>query len=140
MEPLPKNYNPRLQDKNILTQYRTENPWGMETQIDLQSCNPLLIRDPQKVVEYINALCQLIKMRKFQDTIVHRFGEDPRVTGLSFIQFIETSLISGHMAEESNGAYINIFSCKEYPPYTAAGFTASFFEAKTSRVTVQFRG
>lgn len=54
-------------------------------------------------------------------------------------QLIETSPVSGHLAEESDSAYIDIFSCKGYPPYRAAAFCRDFFGAQTMRVNVVLR-
>jgi S-adenosylmethionine/arginine decarboxylase-like enzyme len=45
------------------------------------------------------------------------------------IQLIETSLISGHFANLTNNAYIDIFSCKPYEPDQVVVFTKDFFEA-----------
>jgi hypothetical protein len=45
-------------------------------------------------------------------------------------QLIETSLVFGHFANQSNVAYPDIFSCKEYPSKKAADFCKKFFEAK----------
>ena len=78
-------------------------------------------------------------MKKFGPTVVVNFGEDPRVSGYSMTQLIETSLISGHFANQSDAAYIDIFSCKAYPPYVAAAFAKEFFEAQEVRVSIHFR-
>jgi len=62
------------------------------------------------------------------------FGEDERVSGYSMTQLIETSLISGHFANLTNSAYIDIFSCKYYDPQTAADFTQRFFQGKEMKI------
>jgi S-adenosylmethionine/arginine decarboxylase-like enzyme len=105
----------------------------------LQGCNPALIRNAEKIYAFVDALCRLIDMKKFGPTVVVDFGKDPRVSGFSMTQLIETSLISGHFANQSNAAYIDIFSCKVYPPYVAATFAKEFFEAQEVRVTINFR-
>lgn len=66
-------------------------------------------------------------------------GCEPRVSGYSMTQLIETSLISGHFANESNAAYLDIFSCKFYLPYVVATFARAFFGAQEVRVTATFR-
>lgn len=126
-------------DVKIMERYAQENPWGLATSVDLQDCNPSLIRSAEKIRGFVDALCKLIDMNKFGPTVVVDFGEDPRVSGYSMTQLIETSLISGHFANTSNAAYIDIFSCKAYPPYVAAEFAREFFEAQDMRVSINFR-
>jgi len=54
-------------------------------------------------------------------------------------QLIETSLLSAHFANDTNAAYIDIFSCKEYAPSVASAFCKKFFGAKGMNTTVFFR-
>ena len=128
-----------IYDARIMKRYKQENPWGLAISVDLQGCNPSLIRSEEKIREFVDELCRLIEMKKFGPTVVVDFGEDPRVSGYSMTQLIETSLISGHFANTSNAAYIDIFSCKAYPPYVAAAFAREFFEAQEMRVSINFR-
>ena len=111
-----------------------DNNWGLLTSIDLHHCNPDLIRDPEAIKRYVDKLCQLIEMKRFGDTQVVHFGEDEKVAGFSMIQLIETSLISGHFANQTNHAYIDIFSCKYYDPQVAADFTQEYFQAKDIKI------
>jgi S-adenosylmethionine/arginine decarboxylase-like enzyme len=126
-------------DTTIIERYRQEKPWGLATSVDLGGCNPALIRSAEKIRAFVDALCTLIDMKKYGPTVVVDFGNDPRVSGYSMTQLIETSLISGHFANQSNAAYIDIFSCKVYPPYTAAIFAKEFFEAQEVSVAINFR-
>ena len=126
-------------DAAIMEHYQQEQPWGLATSIDLQGCNPSLIRSAEHIRAFVDALCRLIEMKKFGPTVVVNFGEDPRVSGYSMTQLIETSLISGHFANQSNAAYIDIFSCKAYSPSVAARFASEFFEAQEMRVSMNFR-
>jgi len=128
-----------IYDARIMKRYEQENPWGLAISVDLQGCNPSIIRSDEKIREFVDTLCDLIDMKKFGPTVVVDFGEDPRVSGYSMTQLIETSLISGHFANTSNAAYIDIFSCKAYPPYVAASFAREFFEAQEMRVSINFR-
>ena len=128
-----------IYDARIMKRYEQENPWGLAISVDLQGCNPAIIRSEEKIREFVDVLCRLIDMKKFGPTVVVDFGEDLQVSGYSMTQLIETSLISGHFANTSNAAYIDIFSCKAYPPYVAASFAREFFEAQEMRVSVNFR-
>jgi S-adenosylmethionine/arginine decarboxylase-like enzyme len=134
------HYNISLDhDTAIMEHYRQEQPWGLATSIDLQECNPALIRSAEHIRAFVDALCILIEMKKFGPTVVVDFGEDPRVSGFSMTRLIETSLISGHFANQSNAAYIDIFSCKAYLPSVAAAFAREFFDAQEVRVSIHFR-
>ena len=116
-----------------------KSPWGLQTSLDIYECDPGIIRDRDLIKQYVIELCELIQMRRFGECQVVHFGEDERVAGYSMIQLIETSLISGHFANLSNAAYIDIFSCKGYDPETAADFTQSFFRGKRMEVHVTKR-
>ena len=126
-------------DKEILLKFQREKPWGLSCSVDLKSCNPSTIRDAKKIKIFVDQLCKLIDMKKFGKTQIVNFGEDPRVSGFSMTQLIETSLISGHFANQTNAAYLDIFSCKEYPPYKTVEFCKKFFGAKKVRVDITFR-
>lgn len=126
-------------DEEIVKRYNDENPWGMSTCVDLYNCNPETIRSAEKIRQFVDELVKLIDMKKFGECTVVDFGDNPRVSGFSMTQLIETSLISGHFANNTNVAYLDIFSCKAYPPYKAAEFCQKFFEAKEVEVRVNFR-
>jgi S-adenosylmethionine/arginine decarboxylase-like enzyme len=112
--------------------------WGLSTAVDLQDCRPDTIRDPEHIKAYVMALCELIGMNRYGDCQIVHFGEG-RVAGYSMIQLIETSLISGHFANETNRAYLDIFSCKGYDPAVVEAFSKRFFGARTSTSSVTLR-
>jgi len=120
--------------------YENKDCWGISTSIDLQNCNPDIIRSKEKMEEFLIAIVKEINMKAFSDPIIVRFGDNPDVTGYSIAQLIETSLISGHFAEKDNSAYIDIFSCKSFDPNKAALFCKNFFGAVTMKYTSLFRG
>lgn len=128
-----------MKDSQIIKKFHKEKPWGMSMSVDLYDCNPQTIRSAEKIKQYVVELCDLIKMKRFGETQVVDFGEDPRVSGYSMTQLIETSLISGHFANESNAVYLDVFSCKEYPPNVVIEFSKTFFEAKDVKYTITFR-
>jgi S-adenosylmethionine/arginine decarboxylase-like enzyme len=119
--------------------YEVNNCWGLLSSLDAKNCDPELIRSADAIKEYVIKLCDLIGMKRFQDTLVVNFGEDEKVAGYSMVQLIETSLISGHYANLTNAAYIDVFSCKIYDPYVAAEFTREFFKASDAAVHLCFR-
>ena len=114
-------------------------PWGVLTSLDIYDCDPKIIRDDNHIKRYVIELCDLIKMKRFGECQIEHFGNDDRVAGYSMCQLIETSLISGHFAEFSNSAYIDIFSCKSYDSEKVAAFSQTFFIASSIRIHVTER-
>ena len=112
--------------------------WGLSTAVDLQDCRPETIRDRDHIETYIIALCNLIGMKRYGDCQIVHFG-DGRVAGYSMIQLIETSLISGHFANDTNRAYLDIFSCKGYDAVVVEEFSRKFFGARSSTISITLR-
>jgi S-adenosylmethionine/arginine decarboxylase-like enzyme len=102
--------------------------FGRSTSIDIIDCNPYIIRDAGLIQKYINVIVELLEMKKYGESNITYFGKE-KVSGFSFTQLIETSLISGHFCELKNTGYIDIFSCKEYSCTNASAFTKQYFEA-----------
>ncbi len=118
-------------DSKLKSEFEEGKSWGLATGINLYDCNPEYIRNAEKIKEYICKLCELIKAERFGECIVIDFGENPKVTGFSMTQLIETSLISGHFGMPNNPfAYLDVFSCAYYNPKTVIEFSVKFFEAK----------
>jgi len=116
-----------------------KNYWGQEIAIDLYDCDPEIIRSHRKITEFVIKLCKLIKMKRYGKCHVVNFGEEERVAGYSMFQLIETSNVSGHFANATNNAYINIFSCKEFDEKVVEDFCVEFFKAKDVRSIVNYR-
>ena len=126
-------------DAEIVAQFKQRGCWGLYTSVDLKGCDPASIRDPEKIHRFIIELCDLIEMKRFGEPQIVHFGPTERVAGYSMTQLIETSLISGHFANETNAAYLDIFSCKEYEPSKAAEFCRDFFVFLSVTYQVLFR-
>lgn len=120
-------------------EYQNKNPWGVLSSIDIYEADPEIIRDADKIRDFVHELCDLIKMKRFGECQVVHFGEDERVAGFSMTQLIETSLISGHFANESNAVYLDVFSCKFYEPRQVAEFAVSFFKGKHYKMQMALR-
>ncbi len=105
--------------------------FGYELVINLYECDIDMISSKKKLQEYVDKLCDLIKMVKYGKTLLPYFGENAAFTkGYTLVQLIETSSITGHFSEFWKTAYINIFSCKAYDHKIARKFTRDFFKAK----------
>ncbi len=116
-----------------------EDPWGLACSFDIYNCNPEIIRDANKIQEFVIKLCDLIEMKRFGETIIVNFGEEERVAGYSMVQLIETSLISAHFANLSGTVYLDVFSCREYDPETVESFAKEFFEGNSCIINKNIR-
>ena len=114
-------------------------PWGWSTTIDLYNCDLELITNPKVIEEYVDELVELLEMKKYGECHIVNFGKDPKVTGYSMFQLIETSNISAHFADLTKTAYIDIFSCKYYDPKKAALYSKTKFNAEQYHITTQNR-
>lgn len=108
----------------------TPQYWGLSSCIDLYECDLSLMKDADAIRDFVKELCDRIKMKRYGETQVVHFGEDPRVNGFSMTQLIETSLISAHFAEASRTIYLDVFSCAPYEPKDVAEFALKYFKGK----------
>lgn len=119
--------------------FERSKAWGLLTSVDIYGCDPDKIRCSESIKSFVKELCVKIDMKRYGDCVTVHFGEDERVSGFSMTQLIETSLISGHFAEESNAAYLDVFSCKFYEPRDVAEYAVSFFEGNNYKMQVALR-
>jgi S-adenosylmethionine/arginine decarboxylase-like enzyme len=87
--------------------------WGFHSAIDLARCKPNLIRCPVNIANFTKHLVKKIDMKAYGEPQIVMFGEGNK-KGYTLVQLIETSNITAHFCEETNDAYIDIFSCKPY--------------------------
>ncbi|MFH1444677.1 MAG: S-adenosylmethionine decarboxylase [Candidatus Peregrinibacteria bacterium] len=121
-------------------EYEQSNAWGLATSADIHGCNPDIIRDADAIKLFTKKLCDKLGMKMFGETVVVDFGDDPRVSGFSLTQLIETSLVSGHFANQTNSVYLDVFSCKHYNAQTIVDFALSFFEGTSFNAHCILRG
>ncbi len=120
-------------------EFTDANAWGLLASIDLYECSPATIRDAEAIKRFVVELCERIGMRRYGECQVVHFGDDPRVSGFSMTQLIETSLISAHFANETNATYLDVFSCQYFDPEVTAQFAQEFFGAETFTLNVTLR-
>jgi S-adenosylmethionine decarboxylase len=113
--------------------------WGISSSIDLYECELGLMQNADAIREFVKILCDRIKMKRYGETQVVYFGEDPRVTGFSMTQLIETSLISAHFADASCAIYLDVFSCAPYEARDVAEFAKEYFNAASYNLNVAYR-
>jgi S-adenosylmethionine decarboxylase len=127
-----------LHGTNLQMEAETEY-WGVSSSIDLYDCDLALMQNADAIREFVKILCDRIKMRRYGETQVVFFGDEPRVQGFSMTQLIETSLISAHFADASRAIYLDVFSCAPYDPEDAAKFAKEYFKADRYNLNVANR-
>lgn len=119
---------------------KKKNLYGMELILDLAKCDPRILASKKKLIEFVVKLCKLIKMKRYGQPLIEKFGFGADFTaGYSLVQLIETSSITGHFSELWSKAYINIFSCRKYNPKVVKKFTKGFFKARTIKNRLLYR-
>lgn len=113
--------------------------WGKHAVFDLKRCVPQLIRCPYNITDFSKTLVKRIDMKPFGNPWVERFGEGNKM-GFTLIQLIETSNITGHFCEETNEAYLDVFSCKDYDPEAVRWVIQDFFMPEHIDTRVLIRG
>lgn len=129
----------KMNGREIKEKAIAEKVWGVASSIDVYNCNPDKIRCAETITRFAQELCDLLEMKRFGETTVVHFGEDEKVAGYSMVQLIETSLVSGHFANQTNTAYLDVFSCKAYNPDIIKDFAEKYFEGTHSAMHAQFR-
>ncbi|AGI47980.1 S-adenosylmethionine decarboxylase [Thermoplasmatales archaeon BRNA1] len=130
---------PLLSDEESINKYNNEKHWGLLVSIDLGECDHQKISDGKYIAQFAIDVCKEIKMKRYGEPYVVFFGDEPKVQGYSLCQLIETSMISGHFAEDTDRAFVDVFSCKEFPPEKTAKYVAEYFGAKKMEYSVSFR-
>ena len=114
--------------------------WGISSSIDLYECDLALMQNADAIREFVKILCDdRIKMKRYGETQVVFFGDEPRVQGFSMTQLIETSLVSAHFADASCAIYLDVFSCASYDPEDTAKFAQEYFKASHYNLNVAYR-
>jgi S-adenosylmethionine/arginine decarboxylase-like enzyme len=128
-----------ISDEAAMKKYNEEKLWGLAVSIDLGECDHHKISSKEHITQFAIDLAKYIDMKRYGEPMVVFFGDSPKVQGYSLVQLIETSQISGHFAEDTDRAFIDVFSCKQFPPEKTAEFVKKYFGAKKMQYSVCFR-
>ena len=120
-------------------QFNNYDAWGLYSSVDIYHCDHDIITNKEMIKQYVIQLCDLLGMKRFNETQVVHFGKEKDVEGYSMVQLIETSLISGHFVNHTNTSYIDVFSCKYYEPEVIAHFSLSYFKGSNYSINVLLR-
>ncbi len=128
-----------MSDEAIMKKYNDEKHWGLAVSIDIGECDHDKISSKEHITQFAIDLANYINMKRYGEPMTVFFGDEPKVQGYSLVQLIETSQISGHFAEDTDRAFIDVFSCKEFPPAKTAEYVKEYFGAKKMEYAVCFR-
>jgi S-adenosylmethionine/arginine decarboxylase-like enzyme len=111
--------------------------WGFHLLLDCSQGAPDRITSRRNISEFVNTLVKKIDMKKYGRLWINKFAtHDPSKGGISFMQMIETSNISGHFVDKTGNFYIDVFSCKPYDRKVVVDLVQTFF--KPTRIRKRF--
>lgn len=87
--------------------------WGKHLLINAYRCDKRLISSPRNIELFSSNLVKKIDMVPYGLPMIKYFGHGNKA-GLTLVQLIETSNITGHFCDETGDGYIDVFSCKNY--------------------------
>ena len=101
--------------------------WGYHLRLDCRACNDA-VESEVGIYNFVKELVPAIDMQAYgEPQIVHVGKHDPKVSGYTLIQMIETSAITGHFVDINGDAYLDIFSCKEFDTDVAVDVVKKHF-------------
>jgi S-adenosylmethionine/arginine decarboxylase-like enzyme len=104
-----------------------EEDYGQEVIIDIHDV-PEEFFTKKNVRQFVEKLCDEIQMKRGpnymwgEEKELHAYA-NPKVDGLSCVQFLYSSSITIHAINELNKVFLNIFSCKTFDSEKAKLFT-----------------
>ena len=128
-----------ISDEACMKKYNHDHHRRLMVSLDLGERAHERISSGQAITQFAIDLAKYIDMKRYGEPIVVHFGAEPKVMGYSLIQLIETSQISGHFAEDTDRAFIDVFSCKAFLPERTAEFCKEYFGAKKMQYSISFR-
>ena len=109
--------------------------WGKSLIIDCYGCNPTAIRSSTIIRKFVKELVEVIDMQAYGEPQIIHFGSGNK-EGYTLVQLIETSNITAHFANDSNAAFFDVFSCKDFSEETVMAIIDKYFGS--ADFTVQF--
>lgn len=119
---------------NWMNNYGDSNMWGHHLIIDAGGCAKACITDPEYLKVWVKDLVNVLKMKAYGEPLIVHFGTgEDHLAGWTVIQLIETSNIMAHFCDNTQQAYIDVFSCKPFDVDQAVGQIRRYFAPKSIR-------
>lgn len=114
--------------------------WGKHLLIDARAGNVPAVTSKEHIAKFVDELVVKIDMVKYGPLWIERFAtHDPIKAGISFVQMIETSNITGHFVDHDGDFYLDIFSCKDYNEEDVIGLVKEYFAPEEVDTLTVFR-
>ena len=102
--------------------------FGQHLVVDAAGCNDG-ISDRDRIAAFSEDLVKTIDMKAFGAPWIEHFGhEQPKTSGFTLVQLIETSNVTAHFCDHTGEAYFDIFSCKAFDENRAIEVIVRHFE------------
>ncbi|MEZ5932259.1 MAG: S-adenosylmethionine decarboxylase [Alphaproteobacteria bacterium] len=102
--------------------------FGQHLVVDAAGCNERIM-DRDAIAAFALDLVQAIDMKAYGAPWIEHFGhEQPKTSGFTLVQLIETSNICAHFCDHSGEAYFDIFSCKTFDEAVALAVIDKHFQ------------
>ena len=110
--------------------------WGQHLIVDLCGCDRTAIASESTIRAFCTDLIRRIGMRAYgEPTIAHFAKHNPKASGYTLVQLIETSSITAHFAENCGSAYVDVFSCQPFAPDDVVAVCRTYFSPQTVNQT-----
>lgn len=122
----------------MVTEGESMNSWGLELTIDGYTNNVDRVTDKENISSFVEQLVTDIDMISYGPLWIERFAtHDEAKAGISFVQMIETSNITGHFVERTGDLYLNCFSCKDFSPSIVIDLICKWFDTDPKKLIVK---
>lgn len=114
-----------------------DKPFGTHVMLDIYGCDVAAISSRDALDAWVTGLVEALGMKAYGEPRIPHFGHaDPVTSGYSVDQLIETSNIMAHLSPHLGHAYVDIFSCSDFDPRSAADFTVKHLGGTHGRMIV----
>jgi S-adenosylmethionine decarboxylase len=117
-------------------------PFGWHLTVDMVGCRLADISSGEVISMYmVDLVDRVLQMKRHGDLILDHFGHaDPKTSGYTAFQLIETSNVWAHFGENHGGLYLDVFSCRWYDPDAVIAYTIATFGGKVLEQRFHQRG
>jgi S-adenosylmethionine/arginine decarboxylase-like enzyme len=113
--------------------------WGQHLILDCKNCNLDSINDETTIRNFVTTLVERIDMTLHGPLHLEFLLPGTSNEGYSLLQMITTSNITAHFVNNTQSAYIDVFSCKEFNSSIVTHTVQEFFDPKDIKTVVLFR-
>ena len=114
--------------------------WGQHLIVDMGGCDRDAVSDEATIRAFAQELVEAIDMTPFgEPTVAHFAKHNPKASGYTLVQLIETSSVTAHFAEQTGDIYLDVFSCKAFSDSVVLAVCQRYFLPTTVNHTTLSR-